>query len=132
MNRLKLMIALSIAAVILLAGCADANKIKESDIADKTYIYENEGFGGDFYISLKKDGTFSYYEGMLSSYIGTGNWTLDGNTLHLADTGIQTEIQNFYFQVDGTDLIYMAEDSDDFTHVNVSDGERFLCSLDAS
>lgn len=128
MSRLKLMAVLIIAVSFLLTGCADANKIKESDIADKTYTYENEGFGGDFYISLKNDGTFSYYEGPLSSYIGTGDWTLDGNTLHLADTGIQTKIQNFYFQVDGTDLIYIAEDSDDFTHVNVSDGERFYAA----
>ena len=34
-----------------------------------SYRYEKEGFGGDFVITLKADGTYTFYEGYLSSYI---------------------------------------------------------------
>ena len=38
-------------------------------------------FGGSFSIQINADGTFDYYEGNLSNYIGVGEWELDGDTL---------------------------------------------------
>lgn len=43
-------------------------------IVDKTYINEKEGVGGSFTIHINDDGTFSYYEGLLSNYLGIGVW----------------------------------------------------------
>lgn len=59
-------------------GCADA--APDSSVADRTYLYEKEGFGGDFIIEIKGD---------------------------------------------GDDLIFIAEDSSNFMHLTVLDGERF-------
>ena len=53
---------------LVLGGCSKT--ITAEDLAGKTYEYEKEGFGGNFTIQLKEDGTFTYYEGGLSSYIG--------------------------------------------------------------
>ena len=55
----------------LFLGCTAGNV----PVSDRLYTWEHDGFGGDFTITLYADGTFSYYEGMLSSYIGAGTWT---------------------------------------------------------
>lgn len=111
--------------VALIGGCAQNNAKRE--IANKVYVYEKDGFGGDFTIALKDDGTFSYYEGLLSSYIGMGTWDLDEEILHLSDTGMQSRVENYYFRLDDGNLVYLSENSDQFLYVDVLDGERFLC-----
>ena len=118
------MTALLSAAAVLLAGCAHA--VQESDIAGKTYLYEKEGFGGSFVIRLNTDGTFDYYEGALSSYIGMGEWTLEGDTLLLADSEETGYPLVNYFRVEGDELIFLPEDSSNFVYVKVAEGERFL------
>ena len=62
----------------------------------------------------------------LSSYIGAGKWQLDGNTLLIRDTVISWDVKENYFAVDGNDLVFLAGESDNFTHLTVSDGERFV------
>ena len=49
---------------------AAEQSIDSSLIANKLFIYEKEGFGGDFYITFNEDGTFMYSPGVLSSYLG--------------------------------------------------------------
>lgn len=110
--------------LIVFTGCA--NSSQENSIADKQYVYENEGVGGSFGITICADGTFTYHEGLYSSYIGMGNWTLDGDVLCLTDDEkAETSFVN-YFKVDGDDLIFIAENSSGFLLVNVADGERFI------
>lgn len=65
----------------ILGGCSHA--VRTEDLAGKNYVYEKDSFGSDFIISLKEDGSFTYYEGALSSYIGTGEWTVEKDTLIL-------------------------------------------------
>lgn len=108
----------ALAAALFLAGCSKT--IRPEDIAGKTYLYEKDGFGGNFTIRLEEDGTFTYYEGFLSSYIGTGDWTLEGDTVTL-----QEKTRHFCFRVKENDLIFRAEDSGKFTYLTVADGERF-------
>ena len=36
------------------------------DVGGKVYVYEKEGFGGEFLIQMKEDNTFEYHEGFLS------------------------------------------------------------------
>ncbi len=112
------------AIILLLTGCA--NTIQADGIANKTYLYEKEGFGGDFTIQIKSDGTFFYYEGELSSYIGAGEWKLDGNTLMLQDTAIEDHSRINYFKVDGDAIVFQSEGSDNFIYIKVSEGENFL------
>lgn len=91
------------------------------------YAREKGGFGGNFCITLKADGSFGYYEGSLSSYIGTGRWSLDGDTLCLTDEGMRSAgARHYYFKVEGDALVFQRESSDGFTYVRAADGDRFL------
>ena len=91
-----------------------------------TYRYEGEGFGGDFTITLNADGTCTYYEGPLSSYLGMGTWNTWYNAVYMTEdeeTGYGLE---FMFGVEDGALRYIAMGSDAFIHVTVSDEERFV------
>ena len=90
-----------------------------------TYIYEGKGAGGDFCITIHSDGTFYYYEGGLSSYIGIGDWTIDGDMLCIDDSSVYRD-HIHYFKVSENQLTFVAEGSNNFIYVRVSDGERFI------
>ena len=70
---LAIMLVLTITFVSI--GCSGQNEISKDDIVDKVYIYEKDGFGSGFTLRIIPDGTFNYYEGALSSYIGMGEWS---------------------------------------------------------
>lgn len=89
------------------------------------YCYEGDGFGGDFTISLRTDGSFTYYEGHLSSYIGAGKWSVSGDILTLEDeTGIEPPIIN-HFRMEENNLIFQEKGSSNFIYVKVADGAVF-------
>ena len=104
---------------------------KRDDIAGKTYLYDGEGFGGGFTITLYEDGTFTYYEGMLSSYIGDGTFVLDGDTVVMTDDGPGGYGFVNHFRRDGDDLVFVEQGSDNFVYVKVKDGEKFSCTGEA-
>ena len=104
---------------------------KRDDVAGKTYLYEGEGTGGSFTITLYEDGTFTYYEGMLSSYIGDGTFMLDGDTVVMTDDGPGGYGLVNRFRRDGDDLVFVEQDSDNFIYVKVKDGEKFCCTGEA-
>ena len=111
-------ISLLLLALSLLGGCSRA--VRAEDLAGKSYVYEKDGFGSDFVINLEEDGSFTYYEGALSSYIGAGEWTVEKDTLILEE-----KKRVFTFGVKGDDLIFRQEGSGDFLYVKVSNGDRF-------
>lgn len=122
-RRIKFIILL-LTMVLSFAGCAGSGR--EIDIAGRTYIYEKDGIGGDFIITINKDGTFFYCEGALSSYLGFGSWTLEGDMLLLSDNAQMAGNSRVnYFKVDGNDLVFLSENSTNFIYVKVADGERF-------
>lgn len=87
------------------------------------YLYEGDGFGGDFTITLRADGSFTYYEGGLSSYIGAGKWSVSGDILTLEDeTGVP---KVNHFRMEGNNLIFQANGSTNFIYVKVADGAVF-------
>lgn len=89
-----------------------------------TYVYEGEGCGGDFTITLKEDGTYTFYEGYLSSYMGGGEWFQSGPQLWLTEqNGLDAE---FVFLPVEDALIFAEEESDSFLYVRVPDGGRFI------
>ena len=113
--------------ILLFVGCGNNKKYSEYVIG-KSFVYEKEGFFGDFTISIKDDGTFTYYEGMASSYIGMGEWTIKRNTIILenevpAINGSRTKTN--IFEIGNGKLIWRAEGSDNFSFVEVEDGESF-------
>lgn len=91
-----------------------------------TYTYEKDGFGGKFNIRLNDDGTFSYYEGMLSSYIGRGTWVMEGDIITLTDDPKWSSYHFVnHFKKNGDELIFIAEESTNFLFVKVEDGDIF-------
>ena len=110
---------------------APTEHIVGTDIAGKTYVYENEGIMGNFTITLYEDGTFTYYEGNASSNFGMGTWQLNGSIMTLADDeGVGYPLVN-KFIMDGDDLIFTEQGSSNFIYVKVKDGERFHCTGEA-
>ena len=105
-----------------LLGLID-NNIDNSAIAGMTYLYEKEGFGGDFEITFNIDGTFQYSIGYLSSYIGSGTWEIMNTTVVMTEN-ISDKIYHLKKQDDK--LIYIADISDDFDGIKVKDGEKFF------
>lgn len=101
---------------------------KRDDIAGKIYLYEGEGFGGSFTITLYEDGTFSYYEGMLSSYIALGSWKQDGDIITLTDDGHGGYGLVNHFKFDSETLTFVEKGSDNFVYLKVKDGEKFHCT----
>ena len=107
---------------------------------DSVYRYTGEGIGGDFTITLSESGRFQYYEGMLSSYIGMGHWTVEDGILTLKDdVGLGKIIDNEdgtasfentegfvnRFKMEDGKLVFIAEGSDNFLYVKLDDGAIF-------
>ncbi len=128
--RKTLVLLLVLAAAVCLVSCGKkSDETVRKEITGKTYVWEKEGFGGDFYISLLEDGTYQYYEGFLSSFIGLGEWTVEDGVLILTDrTGYGL---TFRFRVEKDRILYMAEGSGRFAHARVEDGDAFLYREDA-
>ena len=95
------------------------------------YRYEGEGFGGDFTITLFADGSYTFYEGMLSSFTGRGTWDVYGNAVYLTEEEETGLLLSFAFAYADGDLIYFAQGSDDFPYISVPDGGRFVRTTEA-
>ncbi len=121
-KRIKSVIPMLV-SVFLITGCGTS---VQEDI-DGVYVYEKEGFGGEFTITLNKDGTFQYYEGGLSSSLGSGTWTLEDELLCITEENAPHPRTNYFLVEDGS-LLFQAEGSDNFTFVTVLDGEQFNAS----
>lgn len=116
-------VVIALIACAIAALCFLTSPISPQASPAGLYCYEGEGFGGLFTISLRADGSFTYYEGYLSSYIGDGKWSVSGDILTLEDeTGI-TRVNRF--RMEGNDLIFQADGSTNFIYVKVDDGAVF-------
>ena len=132
---LAIVLVLTIAFGVM--GCFNQKEMTKDDIVDKIYVYEKDGCGSDFTIEIKADGTFTYYEGMLSSHIGGGEWsysdgmlTLYEKTSRFNDAYKLEEVMNSYsFSAEKDTLIFvdkgLEDGSDNFRYVKVKDGEKF-------
>ncbi len=101
-----------------------------AEVEDKIFVYENGGFGFDdkFTIKINKDGTFTYSEGMLSSYMSISEnctWTLGGDKLILTEVSENGNERVNYFRVEGDSIVFREESSDNFMYVKLKGGERF-------
>lgn len=93
----------------------------------KQYVWEKQGFGGDFVITLNDNGTYQYYVGFLSSYIGMGTWTNENGIITLTENKEFCGYDNvFKFNITDEGLIFIAEGSSKFMYVEVEDGDKFL------
>lgn len=114
-----------ILCLTLFTACGQTEPVYTAeDVAGKIYTYEKEGFGGSFIIRIYGDGSFHYYEGLLSSYMGLGTWTVEDGILILTDrTGLDYENR---FRIGDDELIFLTEGSKNFMYLTVEDGDRFF------
>ena len=108
-----------------LLGMSEYDIVQSPDtslLAGKRFVYEKEGFGGDFTIDFYENGKYQYYEGNLSSYIGSGTWEIKGDTVIL---GGRTVGSANYLRIDGDTLIFIDNGSENFYYIRVRDGEKF-------
>ena len=120
----RIVICILALGMALSLACGKTDGSLRDAIAGKTFVWEKEGFGGDFTITLNADGTYQYYEGFLSSYIGFGTWTVENGAVILTEQGGQDSV--YCFAVKDGALIYESDDSDRFLYTDVTDGDRFL------
>ena len=106
---------------LLLSACSGQDI--SAAVSGKTFTWEKEGFGGDFTITLNEDGSYRYYEGFLSSYLGSGDWSVKNDTVVMTEKGGYDAV--FRFSVKDGDLIYRSDGSDRFIYTAVEDGDRF-------
>lgn len=97
-----------------------------SELPGAVYVWEKEGFGSPFYITLNSDGTFQYYVGAFSSHIGMGRWHKDDTVLTLTEDEKQTGYgATFTFEIQDDNLIFVQKKSAAFGGVTVEDGDKF-------
>ena len=104
----------------------ESAKIEEEmtkDLSGNVYYWEKGGFGGAFMIMLQSGGKFAYYEGVLSSHIGFGTWSVSGRILTLKESGGD---KVFLFYVGENEITFIKEGSSKFTYADVEDGDRFV------
>ena len=103
-------------------GKTDNDKsIDNSALAGKIFAYEKEGAGGYCTLSFNENGRFLYSPGKLSSYMGGGDWKIDGDTVSLIGMVDKT----IYLKITDDTLVYIAESSDEFPYMDIKDGEKF-------
>lgn len=133
-----LIAALAALLLVSCAGTADVPDAGTSDVPDtgtapalppkdhsKLYVWEKPGFGGDFTITLNADGTYSYYAGYLSSYIGVGTWKSENGVLTMTENKELCGNDNvFRFHITEEGLRYIEDGTGGFMHLR--DGDRFL------
>ena len=93
-------------------------------VSDRTFVREKGGFGGDFTITLNRDGSYSYYEGLLSSYMGSGFWDVENGKIVMNETGGYEAY--FVFALKDGNLVYLDQSSKNFLYVKVEPGDLFV------
>ena len=124
MKKKSLFLAILLCLSLLTACGQKEPTCTAEDVAGKIYTYEKDGFGGPFTINIFEDGTFQYYAGYLSSYIGMGEWSVEDGILTLDDnTGLNYQNR---FRIGENELIFIGSGSTNFMYLEVEDGDRFL------
>lgn len=135
MRLLKIISAL-IVVLLIISAASCGRQVRAEEICG-TYTRPNDTFGeyDKFSITLNNDGTYSYYETWLSSMIGMGNYTFDGKVVtltHIVSVSDDADPKNFKskalhfkFKADGKTLVYLGNESDNFTYVKLTDGAVF-------
>ena len=144
-KRKILLLALTLVMVLgTLTACGGASsttvKVIEIELTQEQYAFgvdkdqpELLEDVNEFIAKIKADGTFAYYEGMLSSHIGIGEWSYSDGTLTLFEKTsrfkdayeMEEVIYSYSFSVKKDTLIFEDKGSGNFRYVKVKDGEKF-------
>ena len=84
----------------------------------------------DFSITFSPDGTYSWYETPISSFIGIGTYSIKDGILTMTDNAEMTGTGRVNsFTVSGDRLYYIADGSDNFLMVKLDDNAEFLLGV---
>lgn len=144
---MKKFIALAFAIIALavaVCSCGNTGKTDETTTAateenarfaaaQVAGSYSHKNYGGSdidcFSISLKEDGVCTYYETMISSYIGFCKYTVNGDVVTITDDGIPgvngSITHTYKFRYNDDKLIFLADESDKFMYITLPDGAIF-------
>lgn len=131
LKKLRIMIFIVFAMLICVVTYENFERREANEyqniINGNTYIYENKVDGGNFIIELRKGGKYRYFEGPVTNDIETGKWEVSDDILTLKTNPYDKEQKTQYFKIDkdNNKLIFVKENSNNFTRVTVKDGEMF-------
>ena len=115
-------------AAVLLVSCRGQETYTLESVSG-SYSRENSNGFDHFTITLNEDGTYSYFETMISSHLGMGGYALEDGVVTLTDSqipGLYGSLTHTYrFRYEGGSLIFLADESDNFMYINLPDGAQF-------
>ena len=92
-----------------------------NSINDRSFI--------DFSITLNPDGTYSWYETPVSSFIGSGHYSINNNVLIMNDGVVGQYTRVHRFRMEGNRLFFIENESDNFPMVRLQDGAEFVLGV---
>lgn len=123
-RRVTLFLAMAVILGVL-ASC----RAREPELQYGMYSRENANGFDHFTITLNENGTYSYFETMISSHLGMGGYTLEDGVVTLTDSqipGLYGSLTHTYkFRCEDGKLIFLADESDDFMYIKLPDGAEF-------
>ncbi len=123
------LVILIVLTTFMLVGCGEDKEAEKAELKYGSYVRQNDdnenGLADLFTITVNKDGTFSYYETFISSYVGNGNYTVEDGVLILKDNIRGTKTYTYRFKIANDKLIYIADGSDNFMYKKLADGAEF-------
>ena len=129
MKKLFSILLATLLPVALLTACTSGPDVTITYGAYERPNGESSPVQDSFTITLNQDGTYYYYESMVSSHIGSGTYTVDGDTIVLAETSNNIEGDpveyRFYFTYTDGKLVFDADRSSDFRYIDLPDGAEF-------
>ena len=126
----------AVIAAILIAVVAVVCLTNQTEFVCGTYAYEyNEESGfvlADFKVTFREDGTYEYYEGPLSSFLGFGTYSIENGILTMKGDVVAGDYSIHRFRVKGKRIYFMEKESDNFTYIKVKDGQSFVLTSNRS
>lgn len=120
----------AVIAAILIAVVAVVCLTNQTEFVCGTYAYEyNEESGfvlADFKVTFREDGTYEYYEGPLSSFLGFGTYSIENGILTMKGDVVAGDYSIHRFRIKGRRIYFMEKESDNFTYIKVKDGQSFV------
>ena len=114
--------------VMVLAACQAPLADSPEDVCG-IYARPNANGFDSFTITLNSDGTYQYFETMISSHLGFGNYTVEDDIITLVDDqipGVSGSLTHTYkFKYTDGKLVFLSEESDHFMYINLPDGAEF-------
>ncbi len=121
-RKLTALIALALIVAALLSSCGKAPDPEL--LKGCRFLFSDPNSKAQFSISLERDGTYSYFEGVDTEYIGVGRWTVEGKRICLTDTYVDSKIVNYFTHEDGN-LVYSEKGSTGFPNSEIENGTVF-------